>query len=258
MLYFFPPRSSFFHRLFLVTRKAGWLRNFETKTLIRSEIESTSQFPASSSSFFFPSTEIESKSKGRIIQKISSNSIIPTTEEEIVGSNIDRLIKNDILQEKRKKFDCCIVSIGDRWNNSWTKSIIDDIHSTLRFCSDFSCNEWQSGGNYSLGGKIKNQKLKFWKERERKGDGETRRWLVSENFIDSFIHGERGEGEGDSHLLHKQSNANALAVKPKARCIPAGVALIKSSSLSMALPSKFPFDRNGIPSKWSNIELCPF
>lgn len=183
MLYFFPPRSSFFHRLFLVTRKAGWLRNFETKTLIRSEIESTSQFLASSSSFFFPSTEIESKSKGRIIQKISSNSIIPTTEEEIVGSSIDRLIKNDILQEKRKKFDCCIVSIGDRWNNLiQAKSIIDDIHSTLRFCSDFSCNEWQSGG------KIKNQKLKFWKE---KGGWRTRRWLVSENFIDSFIHGGR-------------------------------------------------------------------
>lgn len=139
--------------------------------------------------FFFSFDRNRIQSKGRIIQKISSNSIIPTTEEEIVGSNIDRLIKNDILQEKRKKFDCCIVSIGDRWNNLiQAKSIIDDIHSTLRFCSDFSCNEWQSGGNYSLGGKIKNQKLKFWKE---KGGWRTRRWLVSENFIDSFIHGGR-------------------------------------------------------------------
>lgn len=133
--------------------------------------------------FFFSFDRNRIQSKGRIIQKISSNSIIPTTEEEIVGSSIDRLIKNDILQEKRKKFDCCIVSIGDRWNNLiQAKSIIDDIHSTLCFCSDFSCNEWQSGG------KIKNQKLKFWKE---KGGWRTRRWLVSENFIDSFIHGER-------------------------------------------------------------------
>lgn len=104
-------------------------------------------------------------------------------------------------------------------------------------------------GKLFIRGKIKSQKLIFWKEEreiEGEGDGKLVDDSLVENFIDSFIHGGR-RGGGDSHLLHKQSNANALAVKPKARCIPAGVALIKSSSLSMALPPNF--DRNGIPSK---------
>lgn len=102
-------------------------------------------------------------------------------------------------------------------------------------------------GKLFIRGKIKSQKLIFWKEEreiEGEGDGELVDDSLVENFIDSFM-GRRGGS--DSHLLHKQSNANALAVKPKARCIPAGVALIKSSSLSMALPPNF--DRNGIPSK---------
>lgn len=183
---FFSPAFLFFSSPFSRYSEGGLVAKFRNENIDQKWNRVNFSISCFFFFFFFPSTEIESKSKGRIIQKISSNSIIPTTEEEIVGSSIDRLIKNDILQEKRKKFDCCIVSIGDRWNNLiQAKSIIDDIHSTLRFCSDFSCNEWQSGG------KIKNQKLKFWKERERKGDGETRRWLVSENFIDSFIHGER-------------------------------------------------------------------
>lgn len=70
MLYFFPPRSSFFQFAFFSLRKAraaDWLRNFETKTLIRSEIESTSQFPVSFFLFFLflrqKSSEIESNRK---------------------------------------------------------------------------------------------------------------------------------------------------------------------------------------------------
>lgn len=80
--------------------------------------------------------------------------------------------------------------------------------------------------------------------------------LVKILLIVLFMEG--GRGKRQSPVAQTEQRECSLAVKPKARCIPAGVALIKSSSLSMALPSKFPFDRNGIPSKRSNIELCPF
>lgn len=66
---FFPRVPLFFIAFFSLrkTRVADWLRNFETKTLIRSEIESTSQFPVSFFLFFLflrqKSSEIESNRK---------------------------------------------------------------------------------------------------------------------------------------------------------------------------------------------------
>lgn len=66
---FFPRVPLFFIAFFSLrkARAADWLRNFETKTLIRSEIESTSQFPVSFFLFSLflrqKSSEIESNRK---------------------------------------------------------------------------------------------------------------------------------------------------------------------------------------------------
>lgn len=145
MLYFFPRVPLFFIAFFSLrkARAADWLRNFETKTLIRSEIESTSQFPVSFLFFFLRQkwSEIVSDrvKKGRIVQKFFWLSINPRNRI-FIELSIDRLIKNDILQEKRKHRDKVRTLTV-----SFSSAIHEIIHELSQPRSDFSCNdEWRA------------------------------------------------------------------------------------------------------------------